>query len=86
MSLQRETRLCGRHPDAVVGDRHEGVAALAQLDPDAPRIGVEGVLDEFLHDGGRALDDLPGRDLIDQIVGQEANPSVFIPLVFYGCI
>jgi len=30
-------------------------------------------IDQLLHGRGRALDDLPGGDLVDEVVGQPAN-------------
>jgi len=44
-------------------------AAAVQIDFDPARAGIERVLDQFLDDGGRPLDDLAGRDLVDQILG-----------------
>ena len=62
---------------AVVGDRDPGGTALAHVDLDAPGFGVEGVLDQLLDDGGRPLDDLAGRDLVDQGVLEAADRTPF---------
>jgi hypothetical protein len=53
---------------AVVAHAYERRAAVLDLDVDAPRPGVERVLAELLDDGRRPLDDLPGRDLVDEVV------------------
>ena len=47
------------HPDQVD-------AALAHLHVDALAAGIDGVLQQFLHDTGGPLDDLAGGDLVDQ--------------------
>src|SRR5690606_25855065 len=39
--------------------------------------GVEGVLDQLLHDRRRALDDLAGRDLVDEGVRKAPAPGSF---------
>jgi hypothetical protein len=36
-------------------------------------IGIEGILDEFLHDRGRTLDDLASGDLVGDVVGEESD-------------
>ncbi len=48
-------------------------AALAHLDADPLGARVERVLDQLLHHRGGPLDDLAGRDLVDQVVGQQAD-------------
>ncbi len=46
--------------------RIEPDAAVLDVDRHVARAGVERVFDEFLDDGGRALDDLAGGDLVDE--------------------
>jgi hypothetical protein len=41
--------------------------ATLYIDVDAPRAGIETVLDQFLHDGRGPLDDLASSDLIDEL-------------------
>ena len=69
MALERQPGVLGAHAAAVVGDGDPVAPAGADLDAHAPGAGVEGVLDQLLHHGGRPLDDLAGRDLVDQGVG-----------------
>jgi hypothetical protein len=38
------------------------------VDGDPTRAGVDGVLDQFLDDGGRTLDDFAGCDLVREIL------------------
>ncbi len=64
--LDREAQFFGRHADAVVDHRDEGAAAFLQGHGDAPRAGVERVLDQLLHGAGRPLDHLAGGDAVDQ--------------------
>ena len=61
------------HAAAVVGDRDQRAAAVVQRDLDAPRAGVDGVLDQLLDRRGRPLDHLAGGDAVDQIGRQEAD-------------
>ena len=61
------------HADAVIDHREEGAAALLQGDGDAPRAGVDRVLDQLLHRAGRPLDHLAGGDAVDQVGRQAAQ-------------
>jgi hypothetical protein len=40
------------------------------VDRHAARAGVDGVLDQFLDDRGRTLDDFAGRDLVGEVRGK----------------
>ena len=71
-------------PHAVVDHREEGAAAFLQGDGDAPRAGVDGVLDQLLHGAGRPLDDLAGGDPVDQVGGQAAQHCAGGALGFVG--
>src|SRR2546430_4462207 len=68
--LERERQVLGRDADAVVGHPDQDGAAVPQVHRDAPGGGVEAVLHELLDRGGRALDDLARRDLVDEVIGQ----------------
>mgnify|MGYP007106197413 CR=1 FL=1 len=61
------------HAAAVVGDAEEFLAAVDGFDFDVGGPGVDGVFDEFLEGGGGALDDFAGRDLVDHMVGEDAD-------------
>jgi len=65
---KRHAGVGGAHAAAVVGDRDPVPAAASDLHPYPARAGVERVLHQLLHDGGRALHDLTGGDLVDQPV------------------
>jgi len=52
------------HSRAVVPDQYPGGAAVPQLDLHAGGPGVQGVLDQLLDHGGRAVDHLARRDLL----------------------
>ena len=60
--LKCERDLVGGDAAAVVGYADGGEPAVPDIDLDGRRARVEGVLDEFLDDGRRALDDLAGGD------------------------
>ncbi len=66
MPLQREARVGGIHPLAVVLDADERLAAHLDRHADARRAGVDGVLDELLHDRRGTLDDFARGDLVGQ--------------------
>ena len=66
VALQRQQRVLALHAAAVVGHPDEGEPALLHVHGDGGRARVEGVLDQLLHDGGRALDHLARGDLVDE--------------------
>ena len=59
--LERERNLAGVYAASVVGDADHREPAVANLNLYGGRSGVDGVLDELLHDRRRTLDDLPCR-------------------------
>ena len=63
---RESTRVLPPHAGPVVGDPHEGEPAVLQVDLDRAGPRVEGVLEQLLHDRGRALDHLPGGDLVHE--------------------
>ncbi len=65
-----QRQLVGSHADAIVADADQADAALFQVDVDAPRTGIERVLDQLLDHGRRPLDHLAGSDLVDEGVGE----------------
>ena len=67
MALDREREIARVHAGAVVGDADEGEAASRRDDFDLASAGVDGVLDEFLDDARRPLDDLAGSDAVDRL-------------------
>ena len=73
--LERQAAVVRTHPEPVVGHRDQLASRTPQRDLDAARAGVEAVLDQLLHDRGRALDNLPGGDLVDQEVGQAPDDA-----------
>ena len=73
VALDREREVRARHPGAVVGDADEPPPAAVGHDLDAPRAGIERVLDQFLHDARRALDHLAGGDAVDDGFGELAD-------------
>ncbi len=73
MALERERRVARVHPRAVVADADQRDAAPFDLDLDARRAGVDGVLDELLDDARRSLDDLARGDLVREIGRQRVD-------------
>ena len=70
VARQRQRQFLGRNAAAVVGHGDAADAAAFQPHFDGARAGVDRVLQHFLEHGCRPLDDLAGRDLTDQQVGQ----------------
>ncbi|MNC94749.1 hypothetical protein D3C83_116850 [compost metagenome] len=73
MPSQREGQVLGRDSRAVVLDLDAPHAAFFQRHGDGAGAGIEAVLEQLLQHRGRALDDLAGRDLAHEELGQEAN-------------
>jgi len=73
VALEAEEGVVAAHAGTVVGDGDEAAAAGGDLDVDLGGAGVEGVFEEFLEDGGGALDDFAGRNLVGDMLGQEAD-------------
>jgi hypothetical protein len=70
---QRQPQLVALDSAAIVANPAQPHAALFDLDLDAARAGVDAVLDQLLEHGRRTLDDLAGRDLVDELFGQDAD-------------
>ena len=73
MALHRQGQLLGRHAEPVVHHLDQIAPAVPEGDIDAPGAGVDGILHQLLHRGGRALDHLAGGDAVDDIGGQESD-------------
>ena len=73
VAFEAEQRVVAAHAKSIV--RHADKAAPAREDfhREMRGLGVEGVLDELLHDAGRALDHLAGGDLIGDLLRQQAD-------------
>ena len=67
------SELIGGDSAAVVAHPNEAGATALHVDLDAPRAGIQTVLDELLDDGGGPLDHLAGGDLIDELAGKNAD-------------
>ena len=74
MALDRQARILGTHPLSVVVDAHLLLAAELDADGDAMRTGVDGVLNQLLHDRRRSFDDLARGDLIGQLRRKSGDP------------
>ena len=70
MSRQGECELCLVDAFAVVANTDELLPARHNIYLYGLRPCIKAVLDQFLHDGRRALDDLAGGDLVDQVTGK----------------
>ena len=75
VAFERQRGVFRAHPLAVVLDADEALAARFDGDGDPCRSGVEGVLDQLLHDGRGALDHLAGRDLVGEPGREPVDPA-----------
>src|SRR3990170_340778 len=70
MALERQLHLLRRHPHSVVHHPDQPAAGVLQVHLRPPGAGVHGVFQELLEHRGGPLDDLAGRDLVHQVIGQ----------------
>ncbi len=75
MALEGELGILRPHPLSVVLHPYQLLAAELDGDGHARGSGVEGVLDELLYDGRRALDDLAGGNLVCQVERKTMDPG-----------
>ena len=68
--------LGGGDAAAVVGDAHQAPPALAHLDVDRGRPGVDGVFDQLFDHRRRSLDHLAGRDFVRDFLAQNLDRHV----------
>ena len=66
MAIDRKRQILRAHAVPVVADADQPPPTRLNDDLNAARGGVERVLDELLHHGGRTLDDLACGDAIDK--------------------
>jgi hypothetical protein len=55
------------HAHSVVAHANERASSVLELDGDAHRAGIEGILHQLLDHRRRSLDDLSGRDLVGHL-------------------
>ena len=75
MALQTQKRVGTVHAVAIVGDTDHAGATAKKLHGDAACPGVDGILDEFLDHGGRALHDLAGSHLAGHDIGEKLDAA-----------
>ena len=83
VALDRQLELGGGHPGAVVGNRDQRPAAVADDHVDPRRPGVDAVLHQLLDRRRRPLDHLAGGDAVDDGLGEPAQGhrrQLFMPL------
>ena len=64
MALEALLCVFQAHSETVINDTDFSSPAVAKVDLNPPRSGIQGILDKLLDNGGGALDDLAGRNLI----------------------
>ena len=73
--LKGQQRVVAHHAAAIVADLDEFLAACLDLDLDAPRAGVQCILQQLLHYAGRPLHHLAGSDLVGDPVRQHMDAA-----------
>ncbi len=73
VALHRQFEVGGIHAGAVVDNADQSASASLDGHLDAPRAGVERVLDQLLHRRGRPLHHLAGGDAVDQHAVEPAD-------------
>jgi hypothetical protein len=57
----------------IIRDSNEGQSAVFHIDRDKQAPCIETVFQQFLNDGGRALNDLAGRDAADNVAWEDMD-------------
>ena len=73
MALEGKQRVIANHAATIVGDLDAFLASGFDLDLDPGGAGIQGVFQEFLDHGGRALDHLAGGDRIGDGFGEDVD-------------
>src|SRR5689334_4305803 len=72
MSLEGEQSIVAQHPAAVVGHANQPSAAALNFNTQLGRPGIQRVFDQFFDYRSRTLDNLTGRNLICDRIGEDA--------------
>ena len=75
MAFQTEQDIVLIHAFAIIDDPDKTGSATFDLDLDMVGPGIEAVFQQLFDDGSRALDDLACGDLVDQLLGEDADDS-----------
>ena len=73
MAVKAQPRIFGGHARPVVHHLNGRAARVHDVDLNRGRAGIDGVLQELLHDRSGSLDDFASRDLVGDMVGQNVN-------------
>ena len=76
MTFDRQGQLFGCHALAVIGDRQQCPPTIAQIDVHPRSASIQRIFHQFLERGRRPFDHLTGGNLIDQVLGQDAQGHV----------
>ena len=71
--LKPNSRMCASNFKAICL-KSQSNSTRADFDGDFFGIGVEGILDKFLHDAGGAFDHFAGGDLVGDLLGEKFDP------------
>jgi hypothetical protein len=72
VSLKTQHGILPIHPTSIVNDPNQGRAAALGMHLNVPRSGIQAVFDQFTHQRGRPLHDLPCRHLAGERVWKNA--------------
>src|SRR6266700_3289003 len=75
MPLEGQQGIIAHHATAIVGDLDEFLAPRFALNCDSHRTGVEGILQQLLHDRCRTLDNFASSNLVGNVLGKDVNAA-----------
>ena len=75
MALEGQQGIVAQHAAAVVDDADQAPAAGFHFDAHVGGAGVERIFQQFLDDGGGPLHHFAGRDLVGDLVGENADAA-----------
>jgi hypothetical protein len=73
MTFECQKGVIPNHPFAVVGNFQEPASAGLDVYHDAFRTGVNRILDQFLCNRSRSLDDFAGGNLVGNVIGKNSD-------------
>ena len=73
MPVEREKRVLPAHADPIIRYSDASLPTALDVDVDARRPSVQGILDQFLYDGRGPLHHLAGGDLVRHQIRKDLN-------------
>jgi hypothetical protein len=74
MPIEAQQCIVTTHSTAIIRDPNLRLPAVPDGDVDSGRGRIERILDQFLHNRSRPLDDFARSDLVGERIGKNSNP------------